>query len=142
MCLSSSQERFTYNFTYADNGPKSSNPMTRQPSSYFKSYQMRLMTDDEQLHTLRIASAQVLCLGQPVASAIRNIPKKRIRRLTGNSGVTAATGGSASVSGGSGTGAEVAAAGEQPSATSTPLVEKPPSRSGPQDEEDLEVATM
>ncbi|XP_017055494.1 titin isoform X2 [Drosophila ficusphila] len=130
LSLSRSQELCTFNFSYADNGPKSGNPMIRQPASYFKNYQMRMMTDDEQLHTLRIANGQLLHLGQPLASAIRNIPKKRIRRLTSNSGATS-TGVSASASGG-----------DHPSATSTPLVEKPLSRSEPQDENDLEVATI
>jgi len=140
ICLSSSQERCTFNFSYADNGPKSSNPMMRQPSSFFKNYQMRMMTDDEQVHTMRIASPKMINLSQQLASVIRNIPKKRIRRLTSNSGATAmgasASGAEAEVT------AAAAAAGAKPSATSTPLAEKPPSKSDPQDEDDLEVATM
>ncbi|XP_016986252.1 PHD finger protein rhinoceros isoform X2 [Drosophila rhopaloa] len=136
ICLSSSQERCTLTHSYEDNGPKSSNPMMRQPASYFKSYQMQLMTEDDQVRTMRTTNFQMLNLNQQLASVIRNIPKKRIRRLTSNSGAIA-MGGSAS-----GTGTEVAAAGDQPSATSTPLVEKPPSKSDPQDEDDLEVAAI
>ncbi|KAH8235808.1 hypothetical protein KR032_008113 [Drosophila birchii] len=138
MCLSSSQQRCTFEFSYADHGPNFSNSMTRPSASYFRNYQMRLMTEDDQLHTMRMASAQVLQLGQPLANAIRNIPKKRIRRLTSNNGATAP--------GPSTSGVGTSGVGDQPSATSTPLADKqsPGLRKEPLplDENDLEVAAI
>lgn len=146
LCLSSSQRCCTFHFSYADHGPKASHSVMRPSAAYFKNYQMRLMTEDEQLHTMRMAQAQVLQLGQPLASAIRNIPKKRIRRLTSNNGATATAAAAATATAPGASASAAGAGGDQPSATSTPLAEKqqPPLRSEPlqQDENDLEVAAM
>lgn len=127
LCMSKDLERHHFSYSYEDNGPKLGNNVARQPANFFKNYQMRLMTEDDQLHTMRIANPNQVFVGKPLV-AIRNIPKKRIRRLTSNSGGVAAP----------------AAPSNQPAATSTPLVEKLAARSAtlPQDENDLEVANM
>lgn len=127
LCMSKDQERHHFSYSYEDNGPKPDNNVARPPANFFKNYQMRLMTEDDQLHTMRIASPNQVFVGKPLV-AIRNIPKKRIRRLTSNGGGVAAP----------------AAPSQQPTATSTPLAEKLAARSVPlpQDENDLEVANM
>ncbi|KAH8418907.1 hypothetical protein KR222_003806, partial [Zaprionus bogoriensis] len=88
LCSSSSQVGNTFSFSYADNASTPAQAVPRQPASYFKNYQMRIMMDNE-VHTVRITSPillhQVTSSNEEsasTASAIRNIPKKRIIHYT------------------------------------------------------------
>jgi len=105
----------TYSFAYAESGCKPTQPMTSQTQSYFKNYQMRIMVDSGEMHSIRITSPQLLyqtAIGGEDnagnAAAIRNIPKKR-----------------------------------KPVASSTPLARNPKDEVAEErDDNDLEVATM
>ncbi|XP_062140557.1 treacle protein [Drosophila sulfurigaster albostrigata] len=149
MCLSSSHVENTFSFSYADNGSKPTEPVEPQPASYFESYQMRLMIDNE-MHNVRMTSPQLIYQhsgkggedngvnAAANAAAIRNIPKKRIVRYTSGGGGGAGEGGAT-------TNRDEAKDEKQvkPVATSTPLGNNSQAaESGQRDENDLEVAKI
>lgn len=84
LCKSSSQVGNTFSFRYADNGSKPAKPVPRQPPSYFKNYQMRIMMDNE-VHSVRITSPLLLHQTPSSSTNIRNIPKKRLIQFTTSS---------------------------------------------------------